>query len=85
MSIAVRAFDPTADREAVERLWAATLESLWPVGPDALEVIGDGLVAERRGQVVGVVAVDAGSIPLLVVAPSAQRAGVGNRLHNAVA
>jgi beta-N-acetylhexosaminidase len=83
MSIAVRAFDPTADREAVERLWAATLESLWPVGPDALEVIGDGLVAERRGQVVGVVAVDAGSIPLLVVAPSAQRAGVGTALHAA--
>jgi beta-N-acetylhexosaminidase len=83
MSIAVRAFDPTADREGVERLWAATLESLWPVGPDALEVIGDGLVAERRGQVVGVVAVDAGSIPLLVVAPSAQRAGVGTALHAA--
>jgi beta-N-acetylhexosaminidase len=83
MSIAVRAFDPTADREAVERLWAATLESVWPLQADALEVIRDGLVAERRGQVVGVVAVDDSSIPLLVVAPSAQRTGVGSALHAA--
>lgn len=83
MSIAVRAFDPTADREALERLWAATLELVWPVEPNVLDVIRDGLVAERRGRVLGVVAVDAASIPLLVVAPSAQRAGVGSALHSA--
>jgi GNAT superfamily N-acetyltransferase len=83
MSIAVRAFDPTADREALARLWADTLETVWPLDPDALEVIRDGLVAERHGQVVGVVAVDAGGIPLLLVTPSAQRTGVGSVLHTA--
>jgi GNAT superfamily N-acetyltransferase len=83
MSITVRAFDPTTDRPALERLWAETLQSTWPVGPDALEVIRDGLVAQQRGEVVGMVAVDAGGIPLLVVAPSAQRTGVGSALHSA--
>jgi GNAT superfamily N-acetyltransferase len=83
MSIAVRAFDPTADRPALVRLWAQTLESVWPLDPDALEVIRDGLVAERRGQVVGMVAVDAGGVPLLVVAPSAQRTGMGSAVHAA--
>jgi GNAT superfamily N-acetyltransferase len=83
MSIAVRAFDPTADRGALERLWAATLQPVWPLQGDALEVVRDGLVAERRGQVVGLVAVNAGGIPLLLVAPSAQRTGVGSALHSA--
>ena len=83
MSIAVRAFDPTAGRAALARLWTEALDSIWPLDPDALEVIRDGLVAERRGQVVGMVAVDAGGIPLLVVAPSAQRTGIGSTLHDA--
>jgi GNAT superfamily N-acetyltransferase len=83
MPISVRPFDPTADRAALEWLWAATLQPTWPLDPDALTVIRDGLVAEQRGQVVGVVAVDAGSIPLLVVAPSAQRTGVGSALQAA--
>jgi GNAT superfamily N-acetyltransferase len=81
MSIAVRAFDPTADREALEGLWAETLETVWPLDPGALGVIRDGLVAERRGEVVGLVAVDTESIPLLLVSPSAQRTGVGSALH----
>jgi GNAT superfamily N-acetyltransferase len=83
MPIAVRAYDPTADRPALERLWATTLDSVWPLDPDALEVIRDGLVAERRGEAVGLVAVDAWSIPLLLVAPPAQRTGVGSTLHAA--
>jgi GNAT superfamily N-acetyltransferase len=83
MSIAVRAFDPTADRAALERLWAETLDTTWPLDPDALEVIRDGLVAERRGQVVGLAAVSAESIPLLLVAPPEQRTGVGSALHAA--
>ena len=83
MSIAVRAFDPTADRAALERLWAETLDTTWPLDPDALEVIRDGLVAERRGQVVGLAAVNAESIPLLLVAPPEQRTGVGSALHAA--
>jgi GNAT superfamily N-acetyltransferase len=82
MSITVRAFDPTADRSALERLWAATLESVWPLDPDGLGVIRDGFVAERRGQVAGLVAVDGDSILLLVVAPSAQRTGIGSALHS---
>ncbi len=83
MTFAVRAFDPNGDRSALERLWSATLDSVWPVEPDALDVIRDGLVAEHRGQIIGLVAVDAGSITLLLVAPSAQRAGVGSALHSA--
>jgi GNAT superfamily N-acetyltransferase len=83
MSIAVRAFDPTAHREALERLWTHALDSTWPLDPDALEVIREGLVAEHGGEVVGVVAVDGGSIPLLLVAPSAQRMGIGGALHAA--
>jgi GNAT superfamily N-acetyltransferase len=81
--MAVRAFDPTRDRAALERLWAATLEPIWPLGDHALDVIRDGLVAERRGELTGVIAIDGDSIPLLVVAPGAQRAGVGTTLHKA--
>jgi GNAT superfamily N-acetyltransferase len=83
MSIAVRAFDPRADRQALERLWAVTLAPTWPLDQDALEIIRDGLVAERRDQVIGVVALDDGGIPLFVVAPSAQRTGIGSALHAA--
>lgn len=83
MTFVVRAFDPNGDRSALERLWSATLDSVWPVEPGALDVIRDGLVAEHRGQIIGLVAVDAGSITLLLVAPSAQRAGVGSALHSA--
>jgi ribosomal protein S18 acetylase RimI-like enzyme len=83
MTFAVRAFDPNGDRPGLERLWSATQESVWPAEPDVLDVIRDGLVAEQQGQIVGLVAVDAGSITLLVVAPSAQRAGVGSALHSA--
>jgi GNAT superfamily N-acetyltransferase len=83
MTFAVRAFDPNGDRPALERLWSATLESVWPAEPDVLDVIRDGLVAEQRGRSSAWVAVDAGSITLLVVAPSAQRAGVGSVLHSA--
>jgi GNAT superfamily N-acetyltransferase len=83
MSITVRPFDSTADRPALERLWGATLESVWPVEPDALKVIRDGLVAELRGDVAGLVAVGPGTIPVLLVAPSAQRTGIGSALHDA--
>jgi GNAT superfamily N-acetyltransferase len=83
VTTAVRLFDPTTDRVALERLWSATLQPVWPLEPDALDVMRDGLVAEWKGRTVGMVAVDGGSIPLLLVAPKAQRQGVGGALHAA--
>ena len=83
MTTAVRAFDTTKDRAALERLWSDTLQPVWPLDPDGLHVIQDGLVAEQGGEIVGMIAVDAGGIPLLLVAPNAQRQGVGGTLHAA--
>jgi GNAT superfamily N-acetyltransferase len=94
--IRLRALDPERDRVLLERLWEAALGSVWPVLPGALELIKDGLVAERQAgrgrpdggagsrQPLGVVALDpAGSIPLLLVGPAHQRRGVGTRLLEA--
>jgi GNAT superfamily N-acetyltransferase len=92
----LRALDPERDRALVERLWEVALGPVWPVLPGALELIRDGLVAERRAgrdrpdggagsrQPLGVVVLDpAGSIPLLLVDPACQRRGVGSRLLEA--
>jgi GNAT superfamily N-acetyltransferase len=81
----LRALDPGRDRPLLERLWGAALGPVWPPLPGGLDLVRDGLVAERpRGggdQALGVVAVDAaGSIPLLLVDPAARRQGVGTRL-----
>jgi beta-N-acetylhexosaminidase len=83
VTTAVRAFDPTRDRAALARLWSATLEPVWPLEPRELDVIRDGLVAERQRELARVVAVDGGSIPLLLVAPGARRQGIGAALHSA--
>ncbi|HKQ02281.1 MAG TPA: GNAT family N-acetyltransferase, partial [Actinomycetes bacterium] len=91
---AIRPFDPGRDRPLLGRLWEAALGSVWPLRPDALDLVKQGLVAEPRGggparvdlagRGVGIVAVDpAGSIPLLVVDPAYQRRGVGTRLLEA--
>ena len=86
-NLRLRALDPARDRPLLERLWEAALGSVWPLLPGALDIVRDGVVAEAReggnpgGGGVGVVAVDpAGSIPLLLVHPGAQRRGVGTRL-----
>lgn len=83
MTFAVRAFDPNGDRPALERLWSDTLQPTWPLDSNELHVIQDGLVAEQWGEIVGMVAVERGSIPLLLVAQSSQRRGVGGMLHSA--
>jgi beta-N-acetylhexosaminidase len=91
----IRPFDPGRDRPLLGRLWEAALGSVWPLRPDALDLVKEGLVAEPgdgsgpgrgdlAGRGVGIVAVDpAGSIPLLVVDPAYQRRGVGTRLLEA--
>jgi beta-N-acetylhexosaminidase len=80
----LRALDPERDRALLERLWAAALGPVWPLLPGALELLQDGLVAERAEHGVGVVALDpAGSIALLLVDPADQRRGVGARLLQA--
>jgi GNAT superfamily N-acetyltransferase len=82
----LRALDPGRDRPLLERCWGAALGPVWPLLPGGLDLVRDGLVAERpRGgggdQALGVVALDpAGSIPLLLVDPAARRQGVGTRL-----
>jgi ribosomal protein S18 acetylase RimI-like enzyme len=73
-SYRIRPLDPERDRPLLGRLWEAALGSVWPLTPDALDLVKEGLVAEggdggtfrgsrpgeadRAGPGVGMVAVD---------------------------
>jgi ribosomal protein S18 acetylase RimI-like enzyme len=73
-SYRIRPLDPERDRPLLGRLWEAALGSVWPLLPDALDLVKEGLVAEggdggtfrgsgpgeadRAGPGVGMVAVD---------------------------
>jgi beta-N-acetylhexosaminidase len=73
-SYRIRPLDPERDRPLLGRLWEAALGSVWPLLPDALDLVKEGLVAEpgdggsgrdsgpgqahRAGRGVGIVAVD---------------------------
>jgi ribosomal protein S18 acetylase RimI-like enzyme len=73
-SYRIRPLDPGRDRPLLGRLWEAALGSVWPLLPGALDLVKEGLVAERgygerhresgpgeadrAGRGVGVVAVD---------------------------
>src|SRR5260370_4600970 len=77
----IRSFAPAADRESVERLWAAAMPPAWPLLPAGITRLGEGLVAEAGPGPVGFIAVDlAGSIPLILVAPAYQPRGIGTAL-----
>jgi GNAT superfamily N-acetyltransferase len=84
----LRDLDPPGDRAALERLWAAALGDVWPLLPAGLDLVRDGVVAERGGALIGVVGVLAGDggeggVQLLLVDPAARRQGVGTRLLEA--
>jgi beta-N-acetylhexosaminidase len=73
-SYRIRPLDPERDRPLLGRLWEAALGSVWPLTPSALDLVKEGLVAERgegerhrergpgeadrAGHGVGIVAVD---------------------------
>jgi GNAT superfamily N-acetyltransferase len=77
----IRSFAPLADREGVERLWAAAMPPAWPLLPAGIARLRGGLVAEAGSGLAGFVAVDmAGSIPLILVAPAYQRHQIGTAL-----
>ena len=46
-SFRIRPLDPERDRPLLGRLWEAALGSVWPLTPDALDLVKEGLVAER--------------------------------------
>jgi beta-N-acetylhexosaminidase len=46
-SFRIRPLDPERDRPLLERLWEAALGSIWPLTPGALDLVKEGLVAER--------------------------------------
>src|SRR5215469_10045289 len=53
----------------------------WPVLKAGIAALTDGLVAESSASPVGFAAVDrAGSVPLILIQPRAQRCGIGTRL-----
>ena len=84
-AIHLRDLDPSGDRPALERLWAAAIGDAWPVLPAALAFLRTGVVAEAGGEPVAAVAVEAGAdrqggVQLLLVDPSVQRWGIGTRL-----
>jgi len=46
-SYRIRPLDPEWDRPLLERRWEAALGSVWPLTPGALDLVKEGLVAER--------------------------------------
>jgi mycothiol synthase len=87
-AVRLRDFDPSADRVVLERLWVAAIGSVWPVLPAGLDLLRTGVVAEAAGELVGVVAVEAGDgrqggVQLLLVDPAVRRRGIGTRLLEA--
>jgi len=87
--VVLRDLDPSVDRPALERLWAAAIGDVGPVLPAVLDFLRTGVVAEAGGgEPVGVVAVEAGEdeqggVQLLLVDPSRRRRGIGTRLLEA--
>jgi GNAT superfamily N-acetyltransferase len=79
--VQIRPYRPAVDCPWVEELWAAAMPPVWPVPRADIAALTDGLVAESGAGPVGFAAVDrAGSIPLILVQPRAQRRRVGTRL-----
>ena len=88
-SYRIRPLDPERDRPLLGRLWEAALGSVWPLTPGALDLVKEGLVAEREegerhresgpgeayraGHGVGIVAVDQGGSIPLLVVDPAHQ------------
>jgi beta-N-acetylhexosaminidase len=86
MRVQIRPYRPAAECPWVEELWAAAMPPAWPVLRAGIAALTEGLVAESSAGPVGFAAVDlAGSIPLILVQPRAQRRGVGTQLLAAAA
>jgi beta-N-acetylhexosaminidase len=84
-----RRYEPARDGGAARALWDACLGSTWPIDPSAFHRIltgGDHVVAERGGQLVGLVAArghaDRGGVLALLVDPAHRRRGLGRALHD---
>jgi ribosomal protein S18 acetylase RimI-like enzyme len=80
----LRPFSGGADHDLIEALWLAAMKGRWPLLPRAIAMVRDGFFAVEGGRTIGCVAVDlAGSIPLVLVAPSHQRGRIGTGLLSA--
>ncbi|MGH9212359.1 MAG: GNAT family N-acetyltransferase [Acidimicrobiales bacterium] len=79
--MAIRRFRRADDVDDMALLWEHALAPTWPLLPAGLQVLRDGYVAERDGQVVGMVGTDpAGSVTLVIVHPDHRRQGIGRQL-----
>jgi GNAT superfamily N-acetyltransferase len=85
----LRAYEPARDGSAAGALWDACLGPTWPIDPSAFHRIlagGDHVVAEKGGQLVGLVAArghaDRGGILALLVDPGHRRRGLRRAMHD---
>ena len=46
-SFRIRPLDPERDRPLLGRLWEAALGSVWPLPPNALDLVKEGLVDRK--------------------------------------
>jgi beta-N-acetylhexosaminidase len=82
MLMRIRPLQQHEDRTALERLWKGSLGDGWPVLPRGLDMLRQGMVAERNGRLIGVAARSGHCLQILMVQPSERRRGVGRALFD---